>query len=424
MNQRPSHEPTRDFGYSRRLWDDTTRHTPSLGCPTCLDFGRCGGLHTEAGLLDCADLCSCVDKTNCDMVCRFKPGQFVRRMREVGGVAFETAARAPVTAVLDLPPIVPFVGDGYSRVATLDEPFVALSLYDIVNLATGELHVATREALGQRFCIPPAATVILSGVDKDPKIERWWELPNRSALLAALRDLGITLVTAPNYSVLSNVPRIDNLHSMKRILLAWVEMAQAGLAAALHLNARTDTDYGRWSQLIHDRGEIQVIAFEFATGCGQGGRVDWHVQQLCQIADAAGRSLSLVIRGGARKLPELRRHFARVTLVETDAFARTIHRRRAMLTEGGRLRWIASPTPKGAPIDELLAHNIRLMQASHEASLCLAPRLRVPIRPTRRPAQHRDGQPRQPSLLRDLHLARETGTVAHDPQGVVVAAEA
>ena len=423
MNRRPSHEPSREFGSSRRLWDDATRHTSSLGCPTCLDLGRCGGLHTEAGLLDCADLCSCPDKASCDMVCRFKPGQFVRRMREVGGFSFETAARAPVTPIPYLPTVVPFVADGYSRVLTLDEPFVAFSLYDIINLGTGELHVAKRQALGQRFRIPPSATVILSGVDKDPKIERWWELPNRPELLAGLRRLGIALVTAPNYSVLSNVPRTDNLHSMKRILLAWVEMAQAGLAAALHLNARTDADYRRWSRLIRDRDEIQVIAFEFATGCGQGDRIDWHVQQLCQVADTAGRPLSLVMRGGARKLPEIRQHFAQVTLVETEAFARTMRRRRAILTEGGRLRWVASPTPEGKPIDELLAHNIGLVRVSHEAGSSRTAHPRLPTQSPRHPAQDRYGQSRQASLLRDLHLPRETGTVAQDLQGVIVAAK-
>ena len=253
------------------------------------------------------------------MVCRFKPGQFVRRMREVGGLSFETAARAPITAVPDLPAVVPFVGDGYSRVVTLDEPFVALSLYDIINLATGELHVATRAALGQRFRIPPLATVILSGVDRDPKIERW----GGNCLIAQPCSPGCA--TLASRSSPHRIPACSANAGTSHRQPSQHEanpagMGGDGLAAALHLNARTDTDYGRWSRLIRDRGTDTGIALEFATGCGQGDRIDWHVQQLCQIAAAAGRSLSLVMRGGARKLPELRQHFARVTLVETGGF--------------------------------------------------------------------------------------------------------
>ena len=59
---------------------------------------------------------------------------------------------------------------------------------------------------------------------KDGPIERWWERRERAVILTALKVLGIALVTTPNYSVLTDVPRTDNLHAMKRILLAWTEM--------------------------------------------------------------------------------------------------------------------------------------------------------------------------------------------------------
>lgn len=55
--------------------------------------------------------------------------------------------------------------------------------------------------------------------------------------------------------------------------------------------------------------------------------------QLCALAARVRRPLALVIRGGGRKLGELRRHFANVSLIETEAFSRTIRRRRAYLTE-------------------------------------------------------------------------------------------
>lgn len=422
MNHRPPNEPSRQFPQPQRLWDDATRHARSLGCPTCLERDLCGGVHTDAGILDCRDLCSCKDRSKCDMVCRFNPSLFVARMREVGGLGFENAPRTPANGAPAIPMIVPFVDHRYGRVSTLDEPVIALSLYELVNLATGKPHVTSRADLADRFRIPEGATIIASGVDKDGPIERWWELKDRVAILATLKALGITLITTPNYSVLTDVPRTDNLHAMKRILLAWTEMAAAGLPAGLHVNGRTEHDYDRWGSLIAQRPEIEILAFEFATGCGRGDRIDWHVAQLCAIADRVGRPLALVIRGGGRKLNELQHHFAQVSLIETEAFSRTIRRRRAYLTESSRLKWAKFPTPRGAPIDDLLAHNVALVRASYETSATPAMRLRPPSHGSRR-AAYRNGEPVQPGLLRQLHPSGEARGVAPEPQGVIAAAK-
>lgn len=422
MNERPSHEPSRHFPHPQRLWDDATRHAPSLGCPTCLEHDRCGGVHTDAGIIDCQDLCSCRDKNKCDMVCRFNPRQFVARMREVGGLGFENVPRAPANGIPELPPIVPFVDHRYGRAATLDEPVVSISLYELVNLTTGKPHVTSRAELATRFLIPEGATIIITGVDKDSPIERWWEFKERATILDALKALNVALVTTPNYSVLTDVPRTDNLHAMKRILLVWNEMAAAGLPAALHVNGRTQHDYVRWAELIAERPEIEFLAFEFATGCGRGERIDWHVAQLCALADHVGRPLALVIRGGGRKLDALRRHFTRVSLIDTEAFSRTIRRRRAYLNESGLLKWAKFPTPEGAPIDDLLAHNVALVRASYETVARPTLRLRSPLRHLRN-AAHRDGEPIQPGLLRQLHLPGEARGVPPEPQGVVAAAK-
>ena len=369
MNGRPPNEPSRQFRKPQKLWDDPSRHTQSLGCPTCQERDRCGGVHTDAGILDCRDLCTCADKSKCDMVCRFNRRLFVARMREVGGLDFHTAPRTSANGVPTMPMIVPFVDHRYGRAAVLDEPTVALSLYKLVNFATGKLRVTSRAELAARFLIPEAVQVIVSGVDKDLRIERLWNSKDRGSLLSSLNELGITLATTPNYSVLTDVPRTDNLHAMKRILLAWTEMASAGIATALHVNGRTKHDYIRWSDLIAERPEIQILAFEFATGCGRAERIDWHVNELRGLAQRVGRPLTIVVRGGGRKLEELRQNFAHVTLVETEAFARTLRRRRAYLTEAGRLKWAKHATPVGAPIDDLLAHNVRLVRASYETFL-------------------------------------------------------
>ena len=111
-----------------------------------------------------------------------------------------------------------------------------------------------------------------------------------------------------------------------------------------------------------------------------------------------------------------------MTLIETEAFSRTIRRRRAYLTESGRLKWASFPTPEGAPIDDLLAHNVALVRAFYEASPKLALPLRAPTRRIRR-AAHRDGQAIQPGLLRQLNLPGEARSVSPEAQSVIAAAK-
>lgn len=423
MSRLPApHEPARVFRNPQRLWDDCSRNSTSLGCHSCLEFDRCGGVHTNAGIMDCRDLCSCSDKSRCDMVCRFSTRHFIARMREVRGTDFPNAPRVPAVAVPTLPRLVALLDHRYSRSKALPEPLVGLSLYQLVNLQTGKLHVSSREALARRFLIASDAKIVLSGVGKDRPIERWWELPNRAAILEKLRNLGVVAITSPNYSVLTDVPRTDNLHAMKRILLAWTEMAGAGLAAALHVNARTDHDYGRWTRLIAERQEIGMIAFEFATGCGRGERMDWHVEQLCKLADEVKRPLSLIVRGGARKAPLLRRHFAQVTLLDTEPFARALRRRRAVLTEGGILRWAKDLTNPGEPLDDLMAHNVSTVRLAHDNEHVLTV-ARVSAAPPKR-AANRNNEAASPGLFGHLELPGETGRIAPQAQHMRAAAKA
>ena len=419
---RPPHEPTPTFSSAQRLLDDAAKFTPPLGCRACPDFGDCGGLHIEAGLFDCAGFCSCADPAACDMVCRAKPHDFFHRYQEVGGFDLSSVPRVAARALPTLPGVVPLIDHKYSRKAVLPERVIAVSLYDLFNRSTGEPRVRTRAELSERFLIPEDATLLVTGVDRDAKLEAWWAFEDRDRLLATLRDLGVALVTGPNFSLFTDTPRPDNLHSMKRIALSWWELMAGGVPAALHLNARTDHDYRRWAQFIREREEVTVVAFEFGTGAGYEGRAEWHVERLCALADRVDRPLTIVLRGGIQALTRLRARFAQVILIETDAFAKTLKRRRAEIGAGGRLRWPRVTTDKGAPLDELLAHNIAtrrayLMSASPPRPLRL-------VRPaTKRPTEHTDREPRQGSLVPHLDMTLQAGAVTADRQDVVVAAK-
>jgi len=107
--------------------------------------------------------------------------------------------------------------------------------------------------------------VILTGTALDPPLERWWSLGReRLDAIRVLRDLGITLVTTPNFSLFTNHPRWDDLHSMKRIAI------------------------------VHE-GFLRLGA-------------------------AVGRDLHLVLRGGTEVLPEIVKGFPSITFLETATF--------------------------------------------------------------------------------------------------------
>lgn len=358
----PLSKPYRD---TQALWDDVSTAPGSLGCQNCVDRGICGGAHKGASFYDCNDYCRCSNKAACDLVCRGNPASYVERLREVGGLNLMDAPRAPQIDVAPLPSMVPLIEHNSARRGPLNFPIVAIPLYVLIDLDIGRLRFANRDELAERFGIDPHARLLVSGVGRDRKIERYWALADRPAALAQLQQLGISLITPPNFSVLTDVPRTDNLHAMKRIMIAFAEMVQAGLPTALHLNARTERDYERWTEVIAARNEIQCLAVEFATGAGRGHRIEWHVARLQELATAAGRPLRLVMRGGTRALEALRSSFEGVTMIDTDAFNKTRCRKEASFTDAGKLVWRSSLTARGEPLDDLLQHNVVTLHSHH-----------------------------------------------------------
>lgn len=353
------------FRNPQALWDDISSAPGSLGCLNCVDQTICGGAHKEASFYDCTDYCRCPEKASCDLVCRGNPASYVEHVREIGGFSLMNTLSIPEMDIAALPAMVPLIEHNSARKGALNFPIVAVPLYKLIDLKKGALRFTNRETLSRQFGIDPAARLIVSGVGRDRKIERYWALPNRDSILEQLQSLDISLITPPNFSVLTNVPRTDNFHAMKRIMIAFTEMARAGLPTALHVNARTERDYDRWAEVIAARKEINCLTVEFATGAGRGTRIDWHIACLQSLADSAARPLRLVVRGGHRGLEALRRSFSAVTMIDTDAFTKTRCRKQAVFTAAGKLVWQNHPTELGAPIDTLLQQNVAILHSHH-----------------------------------------------------------
>jgi hypothetical protein len=363
----------------RKSWHNAELNMHSLGCAMCPERALCGGLQVSAPLFWCLDYC-CGNPGDCGdkFVCPNNP-HFVDRVREVRGFDLSTVERAPCLAVPRLPHVIPMLFHGNSREKPLASPAAALPLSAMFNRRDGGLRHTTRDALCATYAIDPGTQIVLSGTDSDPSLERWWAFGRevRRKLIRGFRDLGTVLVTTPNYSLFIKQPRWDDMHSMKRIGIVHSEFLNEGLPAALHVNARTDMDFQRWTEYIVARPEVRVVAYEFTTGTGWAGRREIHARWLAELGRAAGRSLHLVVRGGIELLPELMAAFERVSVIETSAFMKTIKRQRAVPVGNRRLAWLPSPTAPGEPLDSLFAQNLAAVLTSLEN--LMAPTL-IPVR--------------------------------------------
>jgi hypothetical protein len=339
---------------ARSLTHDPVNNSILLGCPACPHYDECGGLAVSASLMDCLDLC-CGLPDRCTRVCPNAPERFVQQRREILGFDFDNIPRAPSLPVRLPDELMELIYHGSRRVRPLRASVLALRLADLVDFRRKRLRFSSRAELCDAFHIDPAAAIVLSGVDHDHRIEPWWSLgEHREEILKGLAQLGISLVTTPNFSVVLDNPRMDDLHALKRIGIVFAEFQHAGIPCALHPNGRTERDFDRWAKFIAERPEVGIIAYEFITGPGQKLHRGFHLDQLARLARASGRPLDIIVRGDPAVIPTLRRDFRTVYYIDTTAFIKAQKRQAPERVANDSLRWISARTPTGAPLDALL----------------------------------------------------------------------
>ena len=363
-----AHNDSRDRARESHLWHDRLNHTPSLGCGICADRQMCGGLYIKRSLYDCFGNC-CHEPENCDVVCRTKPREFAQRVREVDGFGLHNVPHVAPLLGPHLPQLVPVLFHGSRRETPFSAPAICVSLYSIIARNSGTIRYADDKELADRYCFRRGTPVILTGTANDRPIERWWSLgAARLGEIRRLRDLGVTLVTTPNFSLFTDRPRWDDMHSMKRIAITHEEFLREGMPAALHVNARTERDWERWTEYILERREVTHVAFEFATGAGWASRVDWHADQLANLRLGVGRPLHLVVRQiRSDILLQLLSVFGEMTVLDSSLFMKTVMRQRAIETTSGRINWRPFPTSSNVSIDSLLKHNWAVVRQSYDS---------------------------------------------------------
>ena len=344
----------------------------SLGCVDCPNLPQCGGQKIGGDGFNCLDHC-CGNPDSCQVVCP-EARVFTDRVREIGDFELET----PSAQRIDPPPYVPHLPllfHGSACEGRLNAEAVAIPLYRFFD-RDAACRFTSRDEVAEAFKVERAAQLYLSGVAHDHEVERWWGLAAKGRIraIANLRSLGIAMVTTPNFSLMVDRPRWDDMHSMKRIAEVYHELVSEGQAAALHVNGRTARDFERWAEYVTFHPEVTHLAYEFTTGARTPARMRQHASWLAGLAAASGRRLGLVLRGGSQVAGFLSTHFD-VTFIDSSAFEKAQHREVAVLDADGQRRWVKRLTPKGEPIDALLDENVRVsacwgIRTSAEAGAC------------------------------------------------------
>jgi hypothetical protein len=185
----------------RQLWDDANHNTRALGCSGCPELRLCGGLHVEAPFFDCLTTC-CGSPSTCTKVCRRNAMDFVKRWREVEGFDLDNVPRTMPPTTVELPSVVPIIYHGKRRVTGISVAAAALPLYRMFDRRSGRPRFQSPRQLRAGFGLAANTTVILTGTDQDPPIERWWKFgaDGCRVVVQALRQANVELCTTPNYT--------------------------------------------------------------------------------------------------------------------------------------------------------------------------------------------------------------------------------
>jgi hypothetical protein len=335
--------------------DDVDRYPAALYCAICPLKDKCGGLHCKASPFGCEEFC-CGKPSGCTTVCPANP-QYLEQFSEVGGFDLHTIPSIPGPRIQVSQRVIPLIYHGSKREGRFAGRTVALRLADLIDFPRKSSRYFSRSALCDAFKIDDQSCIVLTGVDHDPSIERIWALgSDRVRVFREIADLGIACATTPNFSMVLDVPRADNLHAMQRIGIVCSEMSEAGLPAALHVNGRTDQDFVRWGELLRRWSHVNAISYEFITGGGLAGRIAKHTSWLNRLREHAGRPLICIVRGNPACLDLLESGYTLI-YIETTSFVKTINRQAPVRLGNSKLRWSTNRRSSGLDVSEALEAN-------------------------------------------------------------------
>jgi hypothetical protein len=343
----------------KKIRDSARPHgVVSLACRNCFFFRPCGGIEPERALFDCFDHYCCGGKSGCDEVCPYN-GDFVHRMREVGGLQFGDVSRL-TQRTIDLPQYVPLIHHGYSHRMPLAVPVVALDTYQVFRFRNGSYRAVADDgpSLRKAFGLSPDTRIVLRGTARDRRLEQYWTHRKRNGVPQQIGRLGIDMLVAPNFSHFLDVPRTDNLFNRKRQLICITELSQNGVCVVPHLSAVTPGDWKFWESYVQNNDSVKYLAVEFQTGNKNPVEGKQVIQQVARIQTAVGRPLHPLVIGGTQFVRKIAKSFSAFTVIDSSPFIKAVKRRRHD-GKAAKTPWNETFTLMGQGIESILLDNLK-----------------------------------------------------------------
>lgn len=339
-----------------------------LGCDSCALLPECGGLD-DLTLWGCFQKCLTCDVERCDWTCPKNRNQFWSRFREVGGWPPKPLQNIRTAENLYLPLYLPQIHNGHDRRNRLAEPIVAVPTFSILKGRPSGSYgpiASDRVAFRRALKLSGTTKILLVSVAQDWHLERFWRFAESCDVGPALRQLDIDAITTPNFSFFSDVPRTHSLWNLARMSRMTEYLSSSGINVIPHIHAATKTDWNYWTRIFLDDEHITHIIREFQTGGRNRDVALSSIQKLADFRDKLGRELHLVAVGAGQYASILRRHFSKLTLVDSTPFIKTHKRQRLVLRPGSRPMWIRHQTAPDESLHELLRDNVIAYRAWQE----------------------------------------------------------
>ena len=333
------------------------------GCAGCQFHDLCGGYFNGRLFGNCFEELCChftgKEKAHCNAVCPYK-ADFDGWLADTRGLFFGGLPTIEQSEV-DLPLYVPLIDHASSRSSALDWPVVALKTYSVLGVRrTSGRYEAIADspaALRNAYLLAENTKVVLRGIAGEAELEPYWENRIPSDAPRQLARLNVHSAIGPNFSHYLDVPRTDHLYNKHRQLICLVELAEAGIPVVPHLNSVMPGDWTFWRRYLEVNPSIKVVAIEFQTGNKNQREGRKVIDQLATTQALLNRPLHLVLVGGAQFLEYAAASFARLSLIDSMAFHKTMRRFCFDPCRSGQ-PWRDGFTLIGQKLDELLVENI------------------------------------------------------------------
>lgn len=217
----------------------------------------------------------------------------------------------------------------------------------------------TAESLRSEWGLRPDAQILISGVAKDKHLEKVWANYREAQLAQQLAVLGVSGVTAPNFTFWKDKPRMHNLWNRRRMLRVCENFAEAGVPMIPHINSTHPDDWNFWHDYLKDHPEINAVCMEFGTGNKKEAIRDWKIRALLDLTERLGRTIHPVILGGINAAAIIGSYFLFYTAIDSTPTMKTIHRQRAIDSANGVTSWRTDVVPEGTCMAEAFDANYR-----------------------------------------------------------------